>query len=83
MRKILNKLLTLGHLQASLHGSRLITIFTLLLTALGLNTACSQNFENMDVQQFSELIADTNVVILDVRKAEEFAEGHIKGGYPD
>jgi rhodanese-related sulfurtransferase len=54
-------------------------IFALLLTALGLNTACSQNFENMDVQQFSELIADTNVFILDVRKAEEFAEGHIKG----
>ncbi len=65
-------------------------IMTLLLAALGLNTACSQNFENMEVKEFAELIADSiachtqtfrseNVVILDVRKADEFAEGHIKG----
>jgi rhodanese-related sulfurtransferase len=63
---------------------------TLLLAVLGLNTACSQNFENMEVKEFAELIADSiachtqtfrseNVVILDVRKADEFAEGHIKG----
>jgi predicted sulfurtransferase len=50
-----------------------------LLAVLGLNTACSQNFENMEVKEFAELIADSNVVILDVRKADEFAEGHIKG----
>ena len=65
-------------------------IFTLLLATLGLNTACSQNFENMEVKEFAKLIADSiachtqtfrseNVVILDVRKADEFAEGHIKG----
>jgi rhodanese-related sulfurtransferase len=54
-------------------------IMTCLLAALGLNTACSQNFENMEVKAFAELIADPNVVILDVRKADEFAEGHIKG----
>ncbi len=54
-------------------------VIILLLTALGLNTACSQNFENMEVKEFAELIADSNVVILDVRKAEEYAEGHIKG----
>ena len=65
-------------------------ILTLLLAALGLNTACSQNLENMEVKEFAELIADSiachtqtfrseNVVILDVRKADEFAEGHIKG----
>ena len=53
--------------------------FALLLAVLGLNTACSQNFENMEVKEFAELIADSNVVILDVRKADEFAEGHIKG----
>jgi rhodanese-related sulfurtransferase len=33
----------------------------------------------MEVKEFAELIADSNVVILDVRKAEEFDEGHIKG----
>jgi rhodanese-related sulfurtransferase len=53
-------------------------IFTLLLAALGLTTACGQqNFDNYDVKEFAELIADSNVVILDVRKADEFAEGHI------
>ena len=54
-------------------------ILTLLLAVLGLNTACSQNFEDYDVKEFAELIADSNVVILDVRKADEFADGHIKG----
>ena len=54
-------------------------IMTLLMTALGLNTACSQNFENMEVKEFAELITDSSVVILDVRKVNEFAEGHIKG----
>ena len=52
---------------------------TCLLAILGLNTACSQNFENCEVKEFAELIADPNVVILDVRKADEFAEGHIAG----
>lgn len=54
-------------------------ILALLLAAFGLNTACSQNFENMEVKEFAELIADSNVVILDVRTADEYAEGHIKG----
>ena len=55
-------------------------LLTCLLAALGLNTACGQhNFENTDVQGFAELIADTSVVVLDVRTAAEFAEGHIQG----
>lgn len=55
-------------------------IITCLLATLGLTTACGQqNFENIDVQGFSELIADTNAVVLDVRTAAEFTEGHIKG----
>ena len=54
-------------------------VLTCLLAALGLNTACSQNFENCEVKEFAELIADPNVVILDVRKADEFAEEHIAG----
>jgi rhodanese-related sulfurtransferase len=45
----------------------------------GLNSACGQqNFENIDVNGFAELVADTNVVVLDVRTASEFAEGHIE-----
>jgi rhodanese-related sulfurtransferase len=53
-------------------------ILTCLLATLGLTTACGQqNYENADVNGFAELIADTSVVVLDVRTASEFAEGHI------
>jgi rhodanese-related sulfurtransferase len=55
-------------------------IITCLLAVLGLTTACGQqNYENTDDQGFAELIADTSVVILDVRTVAEFAEGHIQG----
>jgi rhodanese-related sulfurtransferase len=54
-------------------------ILTCLLAVLGLTTACGQqNFENTDVQGFSELVADSNVVVLDVRTVAEFTEGHIE-----
>ena len=50
-------------------------LLTCLLATLGLTTACGQqNFENAEVQEFAELIADSNVVVLDVRTAAEFAE---------
>ena len=52
---------------------------SILLAALGMNTAYGQNFENMEVKEFAKLIAGSNVVILDVRKPEEYAESHIKG----
>lgn len=49
------------------------------LAMLGLNTACGQgNFENAEVNEFAELVADSNVVVLDVRTASEFAEGHLE-----
>ena len=55
-------------------------IITCLLATLGLTTACGQqNFENVDVKRFSELAEDPNVVLLDVRTPEEFAEGHLEG----
>ena len=55
-------------------------ILTCLLASLGLTTACGQqNFENVDVQGFSELIKDSAVVVLDVRTVGEYAEGHIEG----
>ena len=38
-----------------------------------------RQYVNTDVQGFAELIADTCVVVLDVRTAAEFAEGHIQG----
>lgn len=54
-------------------------IFICLLAVLGLSTACGQQlYEDADVNGFAELIADTNVVVLDVRTASEFAEGHLE-----
>lgn len=54
-------------------------LFTCLLATLGLTTACGQqSFENTDVPGFAELMEDTNVVVLDVRTAAEYAEGHIE-----
>ncbi len=55
-------------------------ILTCFMTALGLTTACGQaNYENTDVKGFAEFMIDTNVVVLDVRTAEEFKEGHLDG----
>lgn len=49
-----------------------------LMVALGVTTACcQQDFENTDPEGFAALIADSTVVILDVRTAEEFKDGHI------
>ena len=55
-------------------------ILTCLLSILGLTTACGQaNYENVDVKGFAELMNDPNVVVLDVRTADEFNEGHMEG----
>ena len=55
-------------------------IITCILATLGLTTACGQQkFENTDVQGFSKLITAPGVVLLDVRTAAEYAEGHIEG----
>ena len=54
-------------------------ILTCLLSILGLTTACGQaNYENADVKGFAELMNDPNVVVLDVRTAEEYKEGHLE-----
>ena len=55
-------------------------IFSCLLATFGLTTACGQaNYENADVKGFAELMTDSNVVVLDVRTADEFKEGHLEG----
>ena len=55
-------------------------IITCVLTILGLTSACGQkNYEDRDVQGFSKLLAQPDVIILDVRTAKEFAEGYIEG----
>lgn len=54
-------------------------IIICLLAAFGLTTGCcQQNFENLDPEGFAQLIAKSDVVLLDVRTPAEFKEGHIK-----
>ena len=49
------------------------------LASLGLNVACAQaNYEDVDVNGFAALVEDTNVVVLDVRTAEEYSDGHLE-----
>lgn len=53
-------------------------IINCLLVVLGLTSACGQkNYEDVDVDKFEVLIADTSVIVLDVRTADEFNDGHI------
>lgn len=41
--------------------------------------AQSGDYRSVEAEEFAECIADTNVVRLDVRTAEEYAAGHIEG----
>lgn len=55
-------------------------IVSCLLAMLGLTSACGQqNFENTDIQGFSKLMTNPEVVLLDVRTEAEYAEEHIEG----
>ena len=55
-------------------------ILSILLAFVGLSSACSQKqYEDVSVEQFAELIKSDHVFLLDVRTADEFAEGHIPG----
>ena len=55
-------------------------IITCLLAMFGMATGCcQQNYEDTDPEGFAKLIAEPGVVVLDVRTAEEFNEGHIEG----
>lgn len=55
-------------------------ILSCLLIVFGLTSACGQKiYEDTDVQGFAKLIADSAVIILDVRTAAEYADGHIMG----
>ena len=49
---------------------------------LGITTACGQaHYENTDVKGFAELMNDPDVVVLDVRTADEFKDGHLEGAW--
>ena len=51
----------------------------MVLLGLGANTACSQQlYKDAGVEDFSRLADSSGVQVLDVRTAEEFAEGHLR-----
>ena len=52
--------------------------FTSLLALLGLAACGQQGYENADVNGFAAQIAAPDVVLLDVRTAKEFGEGHLQ-----
>ena len=52
--------------------------FTSLLALLGLAACGQQGYENADVNGFAAQSADPDVVLLDVRTAKEFGEGHLQ-----
>ena len=54
-------------------------LFTALQAAIGLSACGQENFKNANVAEFAKLADEPNVVVLDVRTAEEYAEGHIPG----
>lgn len=60
-------------------------IFWCLTALLGLSllTACIQVVKstvyNRDVTEFAEWLADSDLVLVDVRTAQEYADGHIEG----
>ena len=55
-------------------------MITCILACLGLTTACGQkNYEDADVNGFAGLAATPDAVLLDVRTAGEYSEGHVDG----
>lgn len=56
-----------------------ILMMSILSTIFGLFScnAQSNKFESVDVTTFAKVIADTTVVLLDVRTPEEYEEAHI------
>lgn len=55
---------------------RLMGIITMLCCLFGCS-AQTEGFKSLTVKEYAKAIEDTAIVRLDVRTAEEFAEGHI------
>lgn len=55
---------------------RLMGIITMLCSLFGCS-AQTEGFKSLTVKEYAKAIEDTVIVRLDVRTAEEFAEGHI------
>lgn len=52
-------------------------ILTMLCSLCGCGTTQAEDFKSLSVEEYAKAIEDTAIVRLDVRTAEEYAEGHI------
>lgn len=56
-----------------------ILLIIMCFSSLWLSCQPKQSFKSVDVKEFKKAVADTAYVVLDVRTAKEYAEGHIPG----
>lgn len=56
---------------------RLMGILIMLCSLFGCSSAQTQGFKSLTVEEYAKAIEDTGIVRLDVRTAEEYADGHI------
>ena len=56
---------------------RIMGILTMLCSLIGCK-AQSEGFKSLSVEEYAKAIEDTTIVRLDVRTAEEYADGHIE-----
>lgn len=52
-------------------------ILMMLCSLFGCSSAQTQGFKSLTVDEYAKVIEDTAIVRLDVRTAEEYADGHI------
>lgn len=57
--------------------TRIMGILTMLCSLCGCGSAQTEGFSSLTVEEYAKAIEDTTIVRLDVRTAEEYAEGHI------
>ena len=56
---------------------KLMRILIMLCSLFGCSSAQTQGFKSLTVDEYAKVIEDTAIVRLDVRTAEEYADGHI------
>ena len=56
---------------------KLMGILIMLCSLFGCSSAQTQGFKSLTVEEYAKAIEDTDIVRLDVRTAEEYADGHI------
>ena len=56
---------------------KLMGILTMLCSLFGCSSVQTQGFKSLTVDEYAKAIEDTGIVRLDVRTAEEYADGHI------